>query len=241
MWDEDTGEPFGKAGPRQSLRWPSARCTYRGKLSDQFYLERLDDGSNFAAHADALSGDWESYGTTEEERFAAIDEQFGAGTEQAALWRCILRNGIPLSNVSSSPGVGEFDFTMGSGWLYSLNGSYYPGSAMSAYKLKNGDQLTLRYTLAYGCDVGAPQGGYGNTVGYCVRVVTGEWTLEHQYEETTLDDGTALRSRSWMQAIPTPRSSTAPCAAAAAMRQSCRTTGSAAPIPPPVWSRVRCT
>ncbi len=190
VWDEDTGEPFGKAKPRQSLRWPSARCTYRGKLSDQFYLERLDDGSNFARSADALSGDWGSYGATEEERFAAIDEQFGAGTEQAALWRCILRNGIPLSTVSSSPGVGEFDFTMGSGWLYSLNGSYYPGSAMSAYKLKNGDQLTLRYTLAYGCDVGAPQGGYGNTVGYCVRVVNGEWTLEHQYEEVQRDDGT---------------------------------------------------
>lgn len=190
VWNEDTGEPFGKAAAKQTLNWPAARCTYSGTLSDQFYLQRLDDGSNFAAHADVLTGEWSDYGATEAEQLAAIDREFGADTPQAALWRCILRNGIPLSGASSRPGVGEFDFTMASGWLYSLNGSYYPGTAMSAYRLKNGDQLALRFTLAYGCDVGAPQGDYGNSVGYCVRAIGGEWTVEHQYEEVTQPDGT---------------------------------------------------
>ena len=190
VWNEDTGEPFGKAAAKQTLNWPAARCTYSGTLSDQFYLQRLDDGSNFAAHADVLTGEWSDYGATEAEQLAAIDREFGADTPQAALWRCILRNGIPLSGASSRPGVGEFDFTMASGWLYSLNGSYYPGTAMSAYRLKNGDQLALRFTLAYGCDVGAPQGDYGSSVGYCVRALGGEWTVEHQYEEVTQPDGT---------------------------------------------------
>ena len=38
---------------------------------------------------------------TEAEQLAAIDREFGADTPQAALWRCILRNGIPLSGASS--------------------------------------------------------------------------------------------------------------------------------------------
>ena len=190
VWNEDTGEPFGKAAAKQTLNWPAARCTYSGTLGDQFYLQRLDDGSNFAAHADVLTGEWSDYGATEAEQLAAIDREFGADTPQAALWRCILCNGIPLSGASSRPGVGEFDFTMASGWLYSLNGSYYPGTAMSAYRLKDGDQLALRFTLAYGCDVGAPQGDYGSSVGYCVRALGGEWTVEHQYEEVTQPDGT---------------------------------------------------
>lgn len=39
---------------------------------------------------------------------------------------------------------------------------------MSGYYLKDGDTLTLRYTLAYGWDVGTGESGYGNTVGYCI-------------------------------------------------------------------------
>ena len=87
-------------------------------------------------------------GSTEDEILAGIDSHFGAGSNEAILWRCIYRNGIPLS--STSTGIGEFDYTMGSGWMYSIGGAdFYPGSPMSGYYLQDGDTLTLRYTLAY--------------------------------------------------------------------------------------------
>ena len=49
--------------------------------------------------------------------------------------------------------------------MYSIGGAdFYPGSPMSGYYLQDGDTLTLRYTLAYGWDVGTGESGYGNNV-----------------------------------------------------------------------------
>ena len=58
-----------------------------------------------------------------------IDAQFGEGTNLDILWRCIYRNGLNLK--SASTGLGEQDFTQGSGWEYEINGSY-PGVGMDA-------------------------------------------------------------------------------------------------------------
>lgn len=175
----DTGEPFG-AATKGTLHW---RGDYGGTLDTGFYLRSL----NTDYHADALE-DAVWPGSTEEEVLDAIDARFGAGTGLATLWRCLYRNGLNKSAGSGST-FGEFDYTSGSGWMYSIGGSYYPGQSMSAVRLKDGDVLTLRYTLAYGWDIGGGSDNYGNVVGYCVEGRNGTIYVNHQWETAEDPDG----------------------------------------------------
>ena len=54
--------------------------------------------------------------------------------------------------------LGEFDFTMDSGWLYFVNGEYM-NTGMSGYFPADGDVVRLRFSLYAGADVGAGQNG----------------------------------------------------------------------------------
>ena len=72
--------------------------------------------------------------------------------------------------------MGEFDYTRGSGWMYSVNGSY-PGRGLSRYFLSDGDVLTLRFTLANGNDIGA---GRNN---YCGQWIDGRYIPNHTYRD----------------------------------------------------------
>lgn len=175
---KDTGEPFGAAG--ETLGW---RGDYGGTLDIGFYLRSLNTGYSANALEDAA---WP--GSTEEEVLEAIDARFGAGTGLATLWRCLYRNGLNKS-IGSGSTFGEFDYTSGSGWMYSLDGTYYPGQSMSAVYLKDGDVLTLRYTLAYGWDIGGGSDNYGNVVGYCAEALNGTIYVNHQMEEVENPDG----------------------------------------------------
>ena len=169
----DTGDPFGAA--EHTLGWQGR---YAGTLDIGFYLQSLTPGHS----AKSLTGNkWSDYGSTEEEILQSIDRHFGRGTGLATIWRCIYRNGLNKSG-GSNGSYGEFDFTSGSGWIFAINGSYYPGQSMSSYYLENGGTLTLRYTLAYGWDVGSGSAGYGNTVGYCVTAVNGGYSIKHRME-----------------------------------------------------------
>ena len=176
---QDTGEPFGSAS--NTLGWNGR---YAGTLDSGFYLQSLTTGHT----ANALEGgSWP--GSTEEEVLSAIDARFGAGTGLATLWRCLYRNGLNKSTGSGNS-FGEFDYTSGSGWMYSVGGSaYYPGQSMSSVYLQDGDVLIVRYTLAYGWDVGGGSPGYGSTVGYCVSAVNGSIRVSHRMETVTNEDG----------------------------------------------------
>ena len=176
---KDTGEPFGAA--EQTLGWAGR---YAGTLDNGFYLQSLTTGHT----ANALEGGkWP--GSNEAEILSAIDARFGAGTGLATLWRCLYRNGLNKSSGSGNS-FGEMDYTSGSGWMYSVGGStYYPGQSMSNVYLQDGDVLIVRYTLAYGWDVGGGSPGYGSTVGYCVSAVNGSIRVNHRMETVTNADG----------------------------------------------------
>lgn len=178
----DTGEPFGQA--KQTFGFSGS---YAGTLDNGFYLQSLRTGYT----ADALEGDnWP--GTTEEEVLEAINARFGKYSGLAALWRCLYRNDLNKS-AGSSGTFGEFDYTSGSGWMFSVGGDYYPGQSMSAIFLRDGDTLILRYTLAYGWDIGGGSDGYGNTVGYCVRAHDGDIDVNHRWETVENPDGTTYQ------------------------------------------------
>ena len=188
VWGYDAGEPFGTA--EETFGWDEAYCDYTGTLDIGFYLRTAGDGSSLGSRAKALkASSFDSLGGSEEEILAAIDRYFGAGSAYAALWRCIYRNGIALTGYDAMS-VGEQDFTRGSGWLYCIDDAYYPNAGMSEYSLQDGQTLTLRYTLAYGWDVGSALQGYGDAVGYCVTAENGDFDVEHRFEAVEQDDGT---------------------------------------------------
>lgn len=55
-----------------------------------------------------------------------------------------------------SGGLGEFNYTSGSGWMYSVN-NVFPNVGFCDYYPKDGDVIRVQFTLAYGADIG---GGY---------------------------------------------------------------------------------
>lgn len=104
------------------------------------------------------------------------------------LWECVLRDGLSLTGAPSG-GLFAGDFTANSGWMYSINGTLYPGKGLSAYNLSDGDTLYLRYTVAEGKDIGGSGGGNGNLAGYCgIWSDGGYYELDHEYVE--IDRGT---------------------------------------------------
>ena len=64
------------------------------------------------------------------------------------LWELILRDGITTNDNYDRDSIGEFDYTQGSGWMYSINGILYEGTGMSGYKVRNGITIYVRFTLS---------------------------------------------------------------------------------------------
>lgn len=111
-----------------------------------------------------------------------------------ALWNKILADGLGLTGQSDPDSLGEFDYTQGAGWMYTINGTLYAGKGLSNYYLSDGDTLYLRFTLAYGKDIGgynASGGSYGVLPTYCGAWVNGGYYESHTWgEETTLREPT---------------------------------------------------
>ncbi|MCI8496906.1 MAG: DUF4430 domain-containing protein, partial [Clostridiales bacterium] len=49
--------------------------------------------------------------------------------------------------------VGEFDYCKGAGWMWSQNG-FFQNHGFSDAVFKDGDVIKIRFTLAYGKDIG---------------------------------------------------------------------------------------
>lgn len=67
-------------------------------------------------------------------------------------------DGLEWKSQKYEDSLGEHDYCQGSGWQYSVNGSYI-GYSLSDYYPKDGDVVRIRYTLAYGKDIGGYSSG----------------------------------------------------------------------------------
>lgn len=139
-----------------------------------FYLRSLYTGLSASALADSAWPRRED-GSIDLE---AIDAYFGANIDMATLWRCMARNGLAKSGPDSDGGFGQYDYTSASGWLYMVNG-IFPTEGMDKYSLKDGDTLTLLYSLAGGWEVGGAGDPKHNQVGYCIQAVGGSIVTNH--------------------------------------------------------------
>ncbi len=75
----------------------------------------------------------------------------------------ILDTGLELNNNYSADSLGEQDFTYASGWMIKINGNFINYNLSDAV-FKDGNTLEIRFTLAYGKDIGgyAYNGNGGN-------------------------------------------------------------------------------
>lgn len=182
VWSYDAGDPFGASA--NTFGWPSSEAAFTGTLDDNFYIARLGDGTSMTARSNALRGSWSSYGSDRDSVLAAIDGVFGENSPYAALWRSIYLAGLSLNGCANTS-VGQFDFTNGSGWMYSINGAYL-SKGLSEYELQDGNVLVLRYTLAYGRDVG---GSSDTGSPFCVSALNGSLNVSHKWQTVTGADG----------------------------------------------------
>lgn len=102
------------------------------------------------------------------------------------LWQKVLDDGIALTGQRYADSLGEHDYTQGSGWMYALNGTLYAGKGLSEYYLSDGDTVYLRFTLAYGKDIGGYTSGYGTLSTYCGIWINGGYTDLHQWSDSAV-------------------------------------------------------
>lgn len=68
----------------------------------------------------------------------------------------LLKNGFGDLNENddlNNGGLGEFNYTHGSGWMYCVN-TKFPNVGLADYYPADGDVMRLQFTLAYGADIG---------------------------------------------------------------------------------------
>lgn len=105
------------------------------------------------------------------------------------LWNKVLQDGLTLTGQQSNDSLGEFDFTQGSGWMYSVGGAVYAGKGLSNYFLNNGDTLYVRFTLAYGKDIGgytSTGGSYGVLPSYCGKWINDTYVDMHRWDDSAV-------------------------------------------------------
>ena len=105
-----------------------------------------------------------------------------------ALEELIARDGLEFRDPCTKNQLGEFDFTQGSGWMYCVNSGAYSGKGLSEWHLNDGDTIYLRFTLAYGKDIGVTDSGFGRLESYCgLWIDEGFIPLEHDYKTERKD------------------------------------------------------
>lgn len=122
----------------------------------------------------------------------------GASIPQT-LWKKIKADEITLTGQKSSGRISEFDYTEGSGWMYTINGALYPGRGLSSYYLEDGDTVTLRFTLAYGKDIGGSS-SKGLLSSYCGTWINGGFREHHTMDNgSIIKDATCTEEGLWAQ------------------------------------------
>ena len=124
---------------------------------------------------------------------------FGGSIDETLL--TLLNNdNVVLNGQMSYDSLGDTHYTNGSGWLCYYNGASI-GRGMGSYDVADGSTIELRYTLAWGKDVGGTGGGAGGLFPYYCYSWVGGSVLErgHDYvteviEPTQTEDGRRIET-----------------------------------------------
>jgi hypothetical protein len=129
------------------------------------------EGETGARVVDRLLGDkgftYEHTGTLTSDFYLARVARAGVGRDAsvpADLVEALANDGYAPNDNRDDDSIGEFDYYKGSGWMYSRNGSF-PGHGFTDGALKDGDVIKIRFTLAYGKDIGGYRATGGDDLG----------------------------------------------------------------------------
>lgn len=130
-----------------------------GKLDQGFYLAILGEGGAATSYGES---DF-AYGCQDPSKGKKLNIPFNpTDTVPKTLMSVLEKEGVTLEDAmyvdGEKPyGLGEFDFTYMSGWMYAIN-SVFPNVGFSDSYLSDGDVVRVQFTLyGYGADIG---GGY---------------------------------------------------------------------------------
>ena len=87
---------------------------------------------------------------------------FSGGAVNSELAELVKNDGIADSGTQYADSLGEFDYTYGSGWVYTVNGNM-PAYGMGKVNFTDGDTVRLAFTVAYGRDITGSQDSYDKT------------------------------------------------------------------------------
>lgn len=87
------------------------------------------------------------------------DGAFVGGQIQQELVNYLIADGVEINNVHSDDSLGEFDYSVGSGWIYSVNGSV-PVYGVGDVIFKDTDSVRLAFTVGYGRDIKGAENAY---------------------------------------------------------------------------------
>lgn len=122
--------------------------------------------------AEIIAGQLEEYGL-EYENTGSVEERFylasiidTEGSKTAYFPETTIKyaeeNNIKLSDERKNDSLGQFDYSNGSGWMYTVNDDM-TDKGMSQMLLKDGDVVRVRFTaVGYGQDLGNENRGYGS-------------------------------------------------------------------------------
>lgn len=132
---------------------PTECDIFQGETSAQF-LDRVLTQNGFT---------YSNTGTLESGFYLSRISKEGIGSNiniPQELINKINSDGLSHNNQKYADSIGENDYYQGAGFMYCVNDSF-PGISLSDIALQDGDTFKLRFTLAYGKDIG----GYSDTSG----------------------------------------------------------------------------
>lgn len=130
---------------------PTELDIFQGETSAQF-LDRILTQNGFT---------YSNTGTLESGFYLSRISKEGIGSNiniPQELIDKINSDGLSPNNQKYADSIGENDYYQGAGFMYCVNDSF-PGISLSDIALQDGDTFKLRFTLAYGKDIG----GYSDT------------------------------------------------------------------------------
>lgn len=126
-------------------------CYYSGEISKNFYMAYIADGDKTEKNYDGYTSSLKAYGKPSHPKKIKIKSNIPK----------ILSNYLEKDmnyfekddDKNANGFLGEFLFTNGSGWMYSVN-NVFPNVSFSQTYLSDGDVMRVQFTMGYGADIG---------------------------------------------------------------------------------------
>lgn len=145
-------------------------CYYSGELSKNFYMAYIADGDKTEKNYDGYTSSLKTYGKPSNPKKIKIKSNIPkilSGYLEKDM------NYFEKDDDKNANGfLGEFLFTNGSGWMYSVN-NVFPNVSFSQTYLSDGDVIRVQFTMGYGADIGGFSAMGGSVPG--VNGVSGDY------------------------------------------------------------------